>query len=60
MICTYLEIAMRLGRTLSPAQVALLEILHDPWCPVVAGDGHAPCHPIFRLDGREIVVPENK
>jgi len=46
------RIVSRLG--LERGAVSFLDIRHDNWCPIVGGDGHAPCRPEYWLNGRNV------
>ncbi len=50
--CNYLNAVLRLAALgLVPAGSSLLTIQHDPWCPVLGGDGSKRCAPTFTLNG---------
>jgi len=33
---------------LEPGTLAGIGVSHDPWCPVLGGDGHEPCVPEYQ------------
>jgi len=32
---------------LMPGSLVGIGVSHDPWCPVIGGDGHKPCVPEY-------------
>ena len=58
--CTYIAGVLRVVNLVPAHQTSHLRIAHDDWCPVIGGDGHRACQPVFVLNGVRVAFPAAK